>query len=105
MSGVSREVTEHNLNIKPGSKPIKQGLRCINQEKRRAMDEELSRLLAADFVKEVQHPDWIANTSLIPKKEWEMVNVCGLHKPEQGMPEGSFPSPLNRPGHGPHYRV
>jgi hypothetical protein len=68
MSGVSWEVTEHNLNIKPGSKPIKQGLRCINQEKRRAMDEELSRLLAADFVKEVQHPDWIANTSLIPKK-------------------------------------
>jgi hypothetical protein len=32
-------------------------LRCFNQEKRRAMGDELSRLLAAGFIKEVQHPD------------------------------------------------
>jgi hypothetical protein len=30
MPGVSREVTEHTLNIKPGSKPIKQGLSHFN---------------------------------------------------------------------------
>jgi hypothetical protein len=39
------------------------------------------------------------------KKEWEMVDVCGLHKPEQDMLEGSFPSPTNRLGHGPQCRV
>jgi hypothetical protein len=32
------------------------------------MGEELSRLLAAGFVKEVQHLDWIANPVLILKK-------------------------------------
>jgi hypothetical protein len=53
LPGVSREVVEHTLNIKPGSKPVKQGLRCFNQEKHRAMGEELSRLLAAGFVKEI----------------------------------------------------
>jgi hypothetical protein len=68
MLGVSREVTEHTLNIKPSSKPIKQGLRCFNQEKRRAMGEELSRLLTIGFTKEVQHPDWIANHILVQKK-------------------------------------
>jgi hypothetical protein len=57
MSGVSREVTGHILNIKPSSKPVKQGLWCFNQEKRQAMGEELSRLLAAGFVKEIQHSD------------------------------------------------
>jgi hypothetical protein len=41
------------LNINPSSKPIKQGLCHFNQEKRQAMGEELSRLLAADFIKEV----------------------------------------------------
>jgi hypothetical protein len=55
MSGVSRDVTKHTLNIKPG-------------EKRQAMGEELSRLLAAGFVKEVQHPDEMANPVLVPKK-------------------------------------
>jgi hypothetical protein len=57
MSGVSREVAENTLNIKPSSKSIKQGMRRFNQEKRRAMGEDLSRLLATDFVKEVQHPN------------------------------------------------
>jgi hypothetical protein len=31
------------------------------------MGEELSRLLAAGFVKEIQHPNWIANPVLVPK--------------------------------------
>jgi hypothetical protein len=32
------------------------------------MGEELSRLLVAGFIKEVQHPDWIANPILVPKR-------------------------------------
>jgi hypothetical protein len=35
------------------------------------MGEELSRLLAAGFVKEVQHLDWIVNLVLVPKKKWK----------------------------------
>jgi hypothetical protein len=57
MSSISQEVTKHTLNIKLGSRLIKQGLRCFNQEKRQAMGEELSRLLATDFIKEIQHPN------------------------------------------------
>jgi hypothetical protein len=83
MPDVSQEVTEHTLNIKPGLRPVKLGLRCFNQEKRRAMSEELSRLLAIGFVKEVQHPDWIANPLLVPKKngKWQMcVDYTSLNK-------------------------
>jgi hypothetical protein len=68
MSSISQEVTKHTLNIKLGSRLIKQGLRCFNQEKRQAMGEELSRLLATDFIKEIQHPNWIANPVLVLKK-------------------------------------
>jgi hypothetical protein len=51
--GISWEVTEHTLNIKPGSRPIKRGLRCFNHEKTQAMGEELSRLLATSFIQEI----------------------------------------------------
>jgi hypothetical protein len=54
MPGVSQEVTEHTLNIKPESKP---GLRCFNEEKRKAIREELAKHLSVGFVKEVQHLD------------------------------------------------
>jgi hypothetical protein len=53
MPRVSQEVTKHTLNICPGSKPIKQGMRHFKQEKHRAMGEELFNLFAASFVKEV----------------------------------------------------
>jgi hypothetical protein len=49
--GVSQEVTKHTRNIKPGSRPIKQGLWRFNKEKHWSMHEELSRLLAAGFIK------------------------------------------------------
>jgi hypothetical protein len=53
MSGVSQEVTEHTLNIKPEFKLVKQGLCCFNEEKRKAIGEELAKLLTASFVKKV----------------------------------------------------
>jgi hypothetical protein len=68
VSGVSREVIEHTVNMKSGSKPVKQGLCRFNQEERKAIGEELARLLAAAFIKEVQHLDWIANPVLLLKK-------------------------------------
>jgi hypothetical protein len=61
--GVSREVVEHTLNIKPGLRPIMQGLQSFNMEKRLAMGEELSRLLDSQ-------------SSSRTKKEWEMTDVC-----------------------------
>jgi hypothetical protein len=38
------------------------------------LGEELSRLLAAGFIKEIQHPNWIAIPVLVPKKnkKWRM---------------------------------
>jgi hypothetical protein len=47
MPSVSREAAEHTPNINPGSKLVKQGLQCFNQQKCQAMDKELSRLLAS----------------------------------------------------------
>jgi hypothetical protein len=47
------------------------------------MGHDLSRLLAAGFVKEVQHSDKIANPVLIPKKngKWQMcVHYTSLNK-------------------------
>jgi hypothetical protein len=57
MSSVPREVAEHSLDIRAGSKPVKQRLRRFDEEKRRAIGEEVHRVLAAGFIKEVFHPE------------------------------------------------
>ena len=38
MLGIPREVTEHALKIRPGSKPVKQRLCCFNEEKCKTID-------------------------------------------------------------------
>jgi hypothetical protein len=41
------------LNIKPGSKLLKQRLRHFNDEKCKAIGEEILKLLSAGFIREV----------------------------------------------------
>ena len=69
MPGIPREVTKHALCIISGSKPAKQRLRRFNNERRRAIGEEITKLLAAEFIKEVYHSDWLANPVLVKKNE------------------------------------
>ena len=68
MLGISREVTEHALKIRPGSTTVKQRLRRFDEEKRRAIGEEIVKLLVAGFVKKVYHPEWLANPFLVRKR-------------------------------------
>ena len=61
MPGVPREFAEHSLHVRPDAKLVKQGLRRFAEEKRKAIGEEITRLLAASFIMEVFHPDWLSN--------------------------------------------
>jgi hypothetical protein len=45
------------LNVDPKTKPVKQKLRRIGKDKKEAIRVEVTRLLAASFIKEVYHPD------------------------------------------------
>ena len=68
MPGIPREVTEHTLRLVSGSKPAKQHLCRFDDERRRATGEEVTKLLAAGFIKDVYHSDWLANPILVKKK-------------------------------------
>jgi hypothetical protein len=76
--GIPREVVEHSFDIHTGSKPLRQHLRWFNEEKRRVIGEEVHKLLVGRFIKEVFHPEWLANPILVRKKG-EMEDVCRLH--------------------------
>jgi hypothetical protein len=47
---------------------VKQPLRRFDEEKRRAIGEEIHKLMAAGFIKEVFHPEWLANPVIVRKK-------------------------------------
>jgi hypothetical protein len=83
MPGIPRDVAEHSLDIRAGARPVKQPLRRFDEEKCRAIGEEIHKLMAAGFIKEVFHPEWLANPVLVKKKggKWRMcVHYTGLNK-------------------------
>ena len=93
MPGISREVAEHSLDILPNSKPVKQRLQRVDELKRHAIGEEVHKLLEAGFIKELFHPEWLANPILVKKKsgKWRMcVDYTSLNK---ACPKVSFPLP------------
>ena len=54
MPGIPRDVAEHSLDIRAGARPVKQPLRRFDEEKRRAIGEEIHKLMAAGFIKEAK---------------------------------------------------
>jgi hypothetical protein len=83
MLGIPREVVEHSLDIRANSRPMRQHLRRIDEKKRRVIGEEIHKLLAAKFIKEVFHLEWLANPVIVRKKggKWRMcVDYSGLNK-------------------------
>jgi hypothetical protein len=93
MPGIPRDVAEHSLDIRAGARPVKQHLRCFAEEKHRAIGEEVHKLMAAGFIKEVFHPEWLANPVLVNKKggKWrKCVDYTGLNK---ACPKVPYPLP------------
>jgi hypothetical protein len=93
MKGIPREVVEHKLNIKSGSKSVKRRLRRFNNKKCKVIDKEIMKLLSVGFIQEVFHPEWLANHVLVKKKnkKWRMcVDYTSLSKE---CPKDLFPLP------------
>jgi len=83
MSGVPREEAEHSLDLNEKARPVKQRLCHFDQERKEAIRVEVTRLLAAGFIQEVTHPEWMANPVLVKKRngEWRMrVDYTDLNK-------------------------
>jgi hypothetical protein len=84
MPGDPRNLIKHSLNVDPKATPKRQHLRRFAADRRDAIKKELAKLLVASFIREVFHPEWLANLVLVRKKnsnEWRMcVDYTDLNK-------------------------
>jgi hypothetical protein len=84
MPGVPRKLAERRIDVNEGSKLVKQRLRRFSLDKKAAIEKGIMKLMAAGFIREILHPDWLANPVLVQKKnmtEWSMcVDYTDLNK-------------------------
>jgi hypothetical protein len=81
---VPSELIEHSLKVNTKAISKKQQLHRFAPDKREAIKKEIAKLLTAGFIKDVFHPEWLANPIPLKKKnknEWRLcVDYTDLNK-------------------------
>jgi hypothetical protein len=93
MPRMDPDIACHHLSIKPGVKPVVQRKRKMGEERRKAVYEEVKRLVDAHFISEIKYPTWLANTVLVKKanRKWRMcVDYTNLN---MACPKDPYPLP------------
>ena len=93
MSWISPSIAFHQLNILSTSKPVRQKIRRFHPDRQKVIQEEIEKLLEVGFIREVEYPEWLANTVVVPKKggKWRVcVDYTNLN---DVCPKDSFPLP------------
>ena len=83
----------HHLNVNPSIIPRRQSPRRPSKEHVKAIKNEVTKLKLAGAIKEVFHPQWLANTVVVKKKtgKWRVcVDFTDLNK---AYPKDPFPMP------------
>ena len=93
MPGIPANIIQHHLNVDPEKKPIQQRRRVFAHERNKVVMDEVNKLLAINFIREVYYPKWLANIVMVKKAngKWRMcVNFTDLNN---ACPKDSFPLP------------
>ncbi|XP_065633437.1 uncharacterized protein LOC136069153 [Quercus suber] len=93
MPEIDPSIMVHKLNVNLASSPVRQRKRVFAQERDKAIAEEVSKLLEADFIREVYYPDWLANVVMVKKAngKWRMcIDFIDLNR---ACPKDSYPLP------------
>ena len=93
MGGIDPAIITHRLNVSPSFKPMKQKRRIFAPERQKAINEEVTKLLQAGAIKEVEYPEWLANIVLVKKANGKWRLCIDFTDVNRACPKDSFPLP------------
>nr|ABA97058.1 retrotransposon protein, putative, unclassified [Oryza sativa Japonica Group] len=95
MPGLSRELVEHRLPIKPGFRPYKQPPRRFNPLLYDRVKEEIDRLLKAGFIRPCRYAEWVSSIVPVEKKGSGKIRVClDFRDLNKATPKDEYPMPI-----------
>ncbi|XP_020211764.1 uncharacterized protein LOC109796505 [Cajanus cajan] len=93
MPGIDPKFLCHRLAVCRDARPVAQKKRKMGEEKRKAADAEVQKLLQANFIREITYTTWLANVVLVKKSndKWRMcTDYTDLNK---ACPKDAYPLP------------
>ncbi|XP_073060300.1 uncharacterized protein [Primulina eburnea] len=93
LTEISPFISEHHLNILPGSHPVKQKKRHFGPEKNQVISEQVKELLKAEHIREIQFPTWLSNVVLVPKSSGKWRICVDFRDLNKACPKDHYPLP------------
>ena len=93
MPGIPANIIQHCLNVDLEKKLVQQRRRVFAPERNKTIMDEVDKLLAANFIREVYYLEWLTNVVMVKKAngKWRMcVDFIDLNN---ACSEDSFPLP------------
>uniref|UniRef100_A0A2N9FLD6 Integrase catalytic domain-containing protein n=1 Tax=Fagus sylvatica TaxID=28930 RepID=A0A2N9FLD6_FAGSY len=93
MPDIDPGLVAHSLNVEPGTKPVVQPARTFHTEVEAQITQEVKKLLAAGFIKPIQHPRWLSNIVPVKKKNGQIRCCVDFRNLNKACPKDEFPLP------------
>ena len=91
MLGIPASIIQHRLNVDLEKKPVQQRSRVFAPKRNKAVMDEVNKLLAANFIREVHYPEWLANVVMVKKANRKRRMCVDFTHLNQACPKDSFP--------------
>jgi len=83
MQGISLKIATHQLRVDPASYSVCQKKMRFSRDRQMAITQEVNKLLATSFIRDVLYPTWLVNVVMVKKSngKWRMcVDFINLNK-------------------------
>ncbi|GFZ15855.1 hypothetical protein Acr_25g0002640 [Actinidia rufa] len=80
--GINPEIAMHKLFTNPKYSPVRQKRRKFAPECLKVIEDEVSKLIRANVVREAYYPDWLTNVVVAPQKRRKVEGMRRFHRPQ-----------------------
>ena len=90
------DIYQHTIPMKEDAKPSKQRPYNYNENFSNKIKEEINKLLAADFIYEIEHSEWVSPIVVVPKKNGKLRVCINLKKVNAAIVQDHYPLSITK---------
>lgn len=94
LKGIDPKICQHTIPIREDAKPSKQRPYTYNENLGNKIKEEIDKLLAAEFIYEIEHTNWVSPIVVVLKTNGKLRVCINLKKVNAVIVCDSYPLPI-----------
>jgi hypothetical protein len=96
LKGIPPKIVQHKIKLNTTVPHVHEARYKLNLNYVVIVKQDINKLLTVGFIKRVEEVSWLFPIMVIPKKKWEVMNLCGFKEAQCDNKEKSYMLPFYR---------